>query len=191
MAARAGARALIKIGKSEPTGPDTGTQLFPGKIIAAPKATTTSNRRPNWAVTRGRCRKVHAASAIRLPPGTIRGLAVAAPEPPRLTSRFDQRFARSPASGHQARTAGRDASRWLLRGPRSDGRRREEASRRLAPAAASGVDRLRQQIAIAEPLDRSRPSGAVVHDPRLRSFGAEYPSHDLSLCTAATCGPVP
>ena len=55
---------------------DTGPQMFPGKISAAPKAATTSDRRPNGTVEWGRCRKAHAASAIKLPPGSSSAIAV-------------------------------------------------------------------------------------------------------------------
>jgi hypothetical protein len=107
--------------------------------------------------------------------------AAATPGTPRSSPRFDQRLARSPASGRQARTAGRDASRRPLRGSDSERGRGEKRSRRLAPTALTHVDRFRQKIAIAEPLDRPRSGGAVIDDPRLRSFATRHPFHNLAL----------
>src|SRR5215831_1415295 len=53
----------------------TGTQRFPGRISATPKVATIASTRPKCAATRGWWRKLHAASAIKLPPGSTRAIA--------------------------------------------------------------------------------------------------------------------
>jgi len=118
---------------------------------------------------RARARYRGADSSCCLP--LQRHLAGPTPGWPRSTSRFDQRFAQSAASDRQARTAGRDGSRRPLRGASSDLHRMQKRPLR--------VDRLREQIAIAEPSDRPCPCGAVVDDPRLRSL-VDCPFHDSS-----------
>ena len=51
----------------------------------------------------------------------------------------------------------------------------------LVPGVLARVDRPRQQIAVAEPLDRSRSGGAIVDDPRPCALATAHPFHDITL----------
>lgn len=79
-------------------------------------------------------------------------------------------------------------SRRPLRGRGSHRRRIERRSRRPARTAVTRVDRPREKVAVAEPLDRPCPGGAVVDDPALGSLILRCPFHDAPLVVLRRTG---